>query len=181
MTTGDAKPLALDMCCGLGGWAAGLISAGWNVVGVDIGDFEAYYPGRFIRADLLSWEEWRTMPIRLAVASPPCEEFSRWSMPWTMIRKPPEPSLALVHRCRFIAKELGVPLVLENVRGAQRWLGRSQNNCGPFHFWGEVPAILPVFQGKPKQSFGGKDRAERAVIPFAVSRFVGLCHLDYCK
>jgi hypothetical protein len=38
-------------------------------------------------------------------------------------------------------------------------------NCGPFHLWGDVPAIVPVFTGKKKESYGGKQKAERAIIP----------------
>jgi ubiquinone/menaquinone biosynthesis C-methylase UbiE len=45
----------LDLCCGKGGWAKGFISEGWEIVGVDLADFSAHYPGRFIRADLLTW------------------------------------------------------------------------------------------------------------------------------
>jgi len=27
------KPLAVDLCCGLGGWTEGLLAEGWDVVG----------------------------------------------------------------------------------------------------------------------------------------------------
>ena len=168
------KPIALDLCCGKGGWGAGLIAEGWHVIGVDLDDFSKYYPGEFIQADLLTWEGWRTIPgILLVVCSPPCDQFSRWGMPWTRARNPPIPDMALVNRCRYIGKELGVPCVLENVQAAQRFLGRSQANCGPFHLWGDVPAIVPVFQGKKKESYGGKQKADRAVIPANLARWIG--------
>jgi len=32
------RPLALDICSGLGGWAEGLESAGWDVIRLDIAD-----------------------------------------------------------------------------------------------------------------------------------------------
>ncbi len=54
-----SKPLCLDLCCGLGGWAEGFISEGWQVVGVDISDFSKFYPGQFIQADLLTWNGWQ--------------------------------------------------------------------------------------------------------------------------
>ena len=31
-----SKPLAIDLFCGLGGWAEGLLAHGWRVVGFDI-------------------------------------------------------------------------------------------------------------------------------------------------
>jgi hypothetical protein len=169
------KPIALDLRCGRGGWAAGFIAEGWRVVGVDIVDFSAVFPGEFIQADLLTWEGWRDVGAVLVLASTPCEEFSRWSMPWTRARNPPPPSLALWDRATFIAKTLDVPIVQENVRGAQKWLGRSKFNCGPFHLWGDVPPLIPVFSGKKKESYGSKQRDRRAVIPIELSRHIARC------
>ena len=37
-----------------------------------------------------------------------------------------------------------IPLVVENVRGAQKWVGRSRWNFGSFHLWGDVPALMPI-------------------------------------
>lgn len=35
--SGDGRrPLAIDLFCGLGGWAEGLLAEGWHVVGFDI-------------------------------------------------------------------------------------------------------------------------------------------------
>jgi hypothetical protein len=169
------KPLVVDLCCGLGGWSKGFLSQGWDAVGVDLADFSLFYPGRFIQTDLLSWEGWRDLKPVLVVASPPCEEFSRHSMPWTRARKPPQPSLALIERCRFIASQLCVPIILENVRSAQLWLGKSRMNCGPFHLWGDVPALVPVFAGKKKESFGSKQRAQWAQIPLHLAEWFARC------
>ena len=36
------------------------------------------------------------------------------------------------------------PMVVENVRGAIPWVGRSRWNFGSFHLWGDVPALMPV-------------------------------------
>ena len=32
------KPLALDICCGKGGWAKGLIAEGWRVISLRCGE-----------------------------------------------------------------------------------------------------------------------------------------------
>lgn len=34
-------------------------------------------------------------------------------------------------------------MVVENVRGAMEWVGRSRWNFGSFHLWGDVPALMP--------------------------------------
>ena len=67
---------ALDLFCGGGGAALGLMRAGYDVVGVDIVDHSAVYPGEFIQADALA------PPVDLADfdfiwASPPCKPHSR--------------------------------------------------------------------------------------------------------
>lgn len=37
-----------------------------------------------------------------------------------------------------------IPLIVENVRGAIPWVGRSVWNFGSFHLWGDVPALMPI-------------------------------------
>jgi hypothetical protein len=37
-----------------------------------------------------------------------------------------------------------IPLIVENVRGAQPWVGRSAWNYGSYHLWGDVPALMPI-------------------------------------
>jgi hypothetical protein len=37
---------------------------------------------------------------------------------------------------------------VENVRGAQPWVGRSAWNFGSFHLWGDVPALMPIARGR---------------------------------
>jgi hypothetical protein len=36
-----------------------------------------------------------------------------------------------------------IPLVVENVRGAQPWVGRARWKFGSFYLWGDVPALMP--------------------------------------
>lgn len=35
-------------------------------------------------------------------------------------------------------------MVVENVRGAIPWVGRSRWNYGSYHLWGDVPALMPM-------------------------------------
>jgi hypothetical protein len=37
-----------------------------------------------------------------------------------------------------------IPMVVENVRGAQPWVGRAAWNYGSYYLWGDVPALMPV-------------------------------------
>lgn len=37
-----------------------------------------------------------------------------------------------------------IPMVVENVRGAIPWVGRSRWNFGSYHLWGDVPALMPI-------------------------------------
>jgi len=167
----------LDLCCGLGGWSQGFQAEGWQCTGVDVSDFARHYPGTFIQADILRWSGWMSLRPDLVVASPPCDEFSRFSMPWTRAANPPNPDLRLVCRCVEIAHDLDAPMILENVRGAQDWLGRSKMNCGPFHLWGDVPPVIPGFQGRKKESFGGSQKEERAIVPEPLARHLARCFL----
>lgn len=36
-----------------------------------------------------------------------------------------------------------IPMVVENVKGAQPWVGRARWNFGSYYLWGDVPALMP--------------------------------------
>lgn len=141
-------------------------------MGVDLHDFSETYPGAFVQADVLTWEGWRDLRPSFITASPPCEEFTRYSLPWTAKKNPPLPNLDIWARCEEIARVLEVRIVIENVRFASRWKGRSKGNCGAFHLWGDVPALVPYFSGRFKESMGSKERAKRAEIPLHLARWI---------
>jgi len=156
---------------------------GFDCYGVDVEDkFRALYPGKFICADVRQFESqyWKNMNIRVICASSPCEEFSRHTMPWTRAKNPPEPKLGieLANVAMHIAADLGVPLILENVRTAQKWLGRAVMHCGLFYLWGDgVPALLPrEVQRRVKESYGSKERDRRAEIPFELADWIARCY-----
>jgi C-5 cytosine-specific DNA methylase len=162
-----SKPLAVDLCAGLGGWSSGLLVEGWDVVGFDIerheyGDHK--YPAQLVLQDILTLDgrQFRGK-VQLIVASPPCQEFSYMAMPWTRAkqiaaalrgeghfpdgytgsRTVPELT-ALFDACFRIAREAECPIVLENVRGAQPWVGKARWVFGSFALWGDVPALMPI-------------------------------------
>jgi hypothetical protein len=166
------KPKALDLCCGVGGWTRGLLETGWDVIGFDVTAFREY-PATLYRADVRTVNGSDFGPVQLVVASPPCQEFSRHDQPWTRARNPPPPDLTIWQACERIARECGAPLVVENVRGAQRFMGRSRLNCGAFHLWGDVPALVPHVCYRKKESFGSKQPHLRAVIPPELAVWIG--------
>jgi hypothetical protein len=36
-----------------------------------------------------------------------------------------------------------IPLIVENVCGAQKWVGRAKWHYGSYYLWGDVPALMP--------------------------------------
>lgn len=44
----------------------------------------------------------------------------------------------------------GTTVVVENVRGAQKWVGRAKWHFGGFYLWGDVPALMPEVTRAPK-------------------------------
>ena len=68
---------ALDLFCGGGGAALGMIQAGFDVTGVDINARNAeVYPGYFIHADALEMPKDFIAQFDLVWASPPCQAHS---------------------------------------------------------------------------------------------------------
>lgn len=107
----------------------------------------------------------------LIVASPPCQEFSYMAMPWSRAKQIAKALrgdgdfpdgytgsrtvadlTALFDACFRIQREAidaaghFIPMVVENVRGAIPWVGRSRWNYGSFHLYGDVPALMPMTQ-----------------------------------
>ncbi len=184
--------IAIDLCCGLGGWTNGLKAAGWHVIGFDIEtSFTGKYKGDEFRVEDVRYVADHVFDSKsrfglghslcdasLVVASPPCPEFTRHALPWTKKMNPPEPDQSIWRACERIARNIGCPIVLENVRAAQPWMGTAMAHAGPFYLWGDVPPLLPRIQVRKKESLSSTKRAERAMIPFDLALWIGQCFLN---
>lgn len=158
------RPIAIDLFCGLGGWTDGLLAEGYEVIGYDIERHEYgehRYPAQLVLQDVLTVHGSQFKDAALIVASPPCQEYSYMAMPWKLAKAKAgairadttgaslERLNALFNACFRIQKEASlaagryIPLVVENVKGAQPWVGRARWNFGSFYLWGDVPALMP--------------------------------------
>jgi hypothetical protein len=215
------KPVVIDLCCGRLGWSKAFIAEGWEAIGFDIepmiGGGEIPDGCTVIRKSILEINGYdlRAVSPALVVASPPCQEFSYMAMPWkrgkqiaaALMEECPFPEgydgsrtlaelTALYRACFRIAREIGCPIVLENVKGAQPWVGRAQWHAGPYYLWGDVPALMPHGRwqkgvGSGSSWFyqnGGNDRsasshsqerkewtAQVAQIPEDLARWIARC------
>lgn len=175
--------LAIDLFCGLGGWTDGLLAEGYDVIGFDI-EQHAYgehrYPAQLVLQNVLTLHGKQFAGADLIVASPPCQEFSYMAMPWSRAKQiaralrghdtfPDDYTgsrtiselTALFNACFRIQDEASaaagrrIPLVVENVVGAQAWVGPARWRHGSFYLWGDVPALMPVVRKLAK--VGGLD------------------------
>jgi C-5 cytosine-specific DNA methylase len=151
--------LAIDLYCGLGGWAEGLLKEGWTVVGFDIERHDygtGVYPGQLVLQDVLTLSGKQFKDAQLIVASPPCQAYSYRAMPWRRAKALPPPDNALFEACFRIQREASeaagrhIPLIVENVCGAQKWVGKAKWHYGSYYLWGDVPALMPITFGAIK-------------------------------
>ena len=162
-------PLAIDLYCGLGGWTSALLDAGYDVIGFDIERHvygEHRYPAQLVVQDARTLHGRQFKDAALIVASPPCQFFSYTAMPWSRakaiaadVRADPArlaKELELFETCFRLQREASeaaghhIPLVVENVRGAQPWVGKAAWNFGSFYLWGDVPALMPMTSKRQK-------------------------------
>lgn len=166
------KPLAVELFCGTFGWSRGWLEMGGRVIGYDIEHLPHHGPvpegANLILQDVHTIDGWRLKDADLILASPPCPEFSYMAMPWKRGRqiaealrgrgdfpagykgsRTIEELTALFRACFRIQAEASaaagryIPLVVENVKGAQPWVGKARWLYGSFALWGDVPILMP--------------------------------------
>ena len=183
------KPLAIDLYCGLGGWTEGLLAEGYYVVGFDVERHDygtGGYPAQLVLQDVLTLHGKQFKDAALIVASPPCQEYSYMAMPWSRAKaiaaeyrsgvRDVAKLTALFDACFRIQREAieaaghFIPLVVENVRGACPWVGRSRWNFGSFHLWGDVPALMPMTKAVRKANPDGTDHGQGSWFAIADSK-----------
>jgi hypothetical protein len=150
------KPLCIDLFCGLGGWTEGFLAEGWDVVGFDIERHEydgEKYPAQLVLQDVRTIHGKQFRNASMIVASSPCQEFSYRAMPWKRAKAlgPPLLGMELFAQAARIQGEAiaaaggrFIPMVQENVKGAQKYVGRAQWHYGSYYLWGNVPALMPL-------------------------------------
>jgi hypothetical protein len=188
--TPKRKPLCIDLYAGLGGWAEGFLAEGWDVVGFDIERHEygaQRYPAQLVLQDVLTLHGRQFRDVDCIVASPPCQRYSYMAMPWSRAKREVrwqqwerdspfgdrlEGLRALFNSCFRIQREASeaadhrIPMVVENVKGAQPWVGPANAHFGSFYFWGDVGTVGGKVVAGPLR-FGDAVRAARRGIPKA--------------
>ncbi len=143
------EPIVYDLYCGLGGWSEGFLAEDYECIGFDT---EAHdygtggYPGELRIRDVRSIHGSELKDATCIVGSSPCQEFSYRAMPWKRAKALPPPYLGMelfnaqfrIQREACEAAGRYIPMVVENVRGAQPWVGRARANYGSFYLWGDV-------------------------------------------
>ena len=157
-------PRLLDLFCGRWGWSRAFAARKWDCLGVDL--IASPLPGpncQLICKDVLeiTAQDIRRWKIDFIVASSSCQQFSVWGMPHFHPNPPyPELGIKLFNHTRAICEASGIPYLMENVRSAQRFVGRAQHHCGPFYLWGSgVPPLLN--QGISKNMSQQRDKNGR--------------------
>ena len=150
------KPLMVELYAGLHGWGEGAIAEGFQVIGFDIVDMCSALGHQRLKGielvlqDVLTLHGSQFRNAACIVASPPCQAYSYRAMPWKKAKALPPPDNSLFEACFRIQREAceaagrHIPLVVENVRGAQKWVGRARWHFGSYFLWGDVPALMPI-------------------------------------
>ncbi len=151
----------------------------------------AKYPGQLVLQDILTLHGSQFKDASAIVASPPCQAYSWMAMPWSLAKREirwqewerdsPFGDFRLndlFDACFRIQREASeaaghhIPMVVENVKGAQGWVGRAKWHYGSFYLWGDVPALMPITKRTVKGAnpIGPPSGGARATSWFGTSR-----------
>lgn len=117
----------LDLYCCEGGAAAGYITAGYDVTGVDLRDTSKRYPGTFIKADALAYLAEHGHEYDAIHASPPCQGYSIATAGNLDARAKHKRLIAATRELLILT---GKPWVIENVQQARSQMRDPILLCG---------------------------------------------------
>jgi len=157
----------LDLFSGMGGASEAMIDRGWDVIRLDIEEkFKPDLVGDIKRLPLKEYKP------DLIWGSPPCTEFTKSWMPWC---EDIDPDMSLVEAFYTVVDEIKPKWwILENVQGAVRYLGKPQFVSGPVRLWGVFPPVNCKVKPWKWHLWGGTHQAERAKMPYNLSKAVAL-------
>ncbi len=155
------RPLMIELFYGTGGWGAGWLELGGRVIGFDIEHLPHHGPvpenASLVLQDVLTLHGSQFKDADLICCSPPCQAYSYMFQPWSKAKaiqleyengtRNVEDLNALFKACFRIwseamdAKGCFIPMVVENVVGAQRWVGTAAAHYGSYYLWGSVGMI----------------------------------------
>ena len=187
------KPVCIDLFCGLGGWTDGFLAEGYECIGFDLERHnygQGSYPGQLVLQDILTLHGSQFRDAAVIVASPPCQNYSYMAMPWSRAKQiagalreeidfpeeyngprtvaelnAPFDSCFRIQREASEAAGRYIPLVAENVKGAQPWVGIAKAHYGSFYLWGDVGSVSGAVVGT-RPRFGETLRATRRAHKF---------------
>lgn len=114
------RPKLLDLFCGAGGAARGYQLAGFHVTGIDIRPQPRYTGDVFVQADALEYLREHGQEYDAIHASPPCQFASGMFNPVKPEKRAVH--INLIPAVRGLLAALNKPYVIENVKGARRYL-----------------------------------------------------------
>jgi hypothetical protein len=159
------RPLCIELFCGSFGWSAGWLELGGRAIGFDIEHLPHHGSvpagASLVIQDVLTLAGFQFSKADLILASPPCTQYSYLAMPWSRSRSEHSqaakalrrkwelegPDNRLFDACFRIQREAcaaagrHIPLIVENVRGAQEWVGPAKANYGSFYLWADVGMV----------------------------------------
>jgi hypothetical protein len=181
------KPLCIELFSGTFGWSAGWLSLGGRAIGFDLEHLPHHGPvpdgAELVLQDVLTLDGRQFAGADLILASPPCQRYSYMAMPFSRGKReaswqrwerdsPFSPGFDLndlFRACFRIQREASaaagryIPMVVENVKGAQPWVGRAKARYGSYYLWGDVESIggRIVRSGAPEFGMAGVKAAGR--------------------